>query len=200
MKLNTLFIRNILVLLLALFLNACATVNTGTVSHNGHAKSSIDFSQLGITGRNAAIVTTTDRIAYYSCDTMRGGFSQPKSFASQVERSIGGALKSKGYYVTNKENLTANDLLVEVHYRCHSQYANFWLYGFTVGILPGWDGDYLTTTVDLKTGTGSLLGRYRMVTENTGYLTVYTPIALFLGGNQEEAINNFSNSVSSSFR
>jgi hypothetical protein len=200
MKVNTWFVRNILVLLFVVFLNACATVNTDTVSHNGQARSGIDFSQLGITGRNAAIVTTKDRIAYYSCDTMRGGFSPPRSFSKDVERSIGGALKSKGYYITNKESLTANDLLVEVHYRCHSQYANFWLYGFTIGILPGWDGDYLTTTVDLKTGTGSLLGRYRMVTENTGYLTVYTPVALFLGGNQTDAINDFSNSVSSSFR
>ena len=99
-----------------------------------------------------------------------------------------------------KESLTENDLLVEVGFRCHSMYANFWLYGFTVGILPGWIGDYVTTTVDLKTGTGGLLGRYRMVSEKTGYLAVYTPIPLILGGNQDDAISDFASSVSSSLR
>ena len=203
MKVNIVMIRNILVLFMLVILNACTSVKSKIVSNNGNVRSNIDFSQLGISGKNAVVVSSWDKFMpnhQLNCDKIKGGFSKPKSFAKSVEKKVAGALRAKGYHITSKENLTPNDLLVEVHYRCHSQTMNAWVYGFSIATLPAWNTSYVTTTVSLKNGTGSLLGRYRMVADHTGYMTLYSPVGALMGGDQDDAINDFADSVSSSFR
>jgi len=191
MNFNLVIVKNIALVSMALILNACTSVNANLLP----GQISDMSTNLGLNGKKAAVTSHSIN----RCGEIKYGFGSFISYVQPVERKISSLLVSKGYKMVATDKLMADDLLVDISYRCHSPYFNAWLYGFTVGILPAWGGEYITATIDLKSGGGSLLARHRVTGETTNYMSFMSPIGLIPGTSGPNSVNSLSEGIASAF-